>query len=147
MSKFIAAAVAALMFATPALADPNIDMSRITLNGATLEMNFTSQAVAGAQISGTKRGTITASTEAWNVAGGFGGVGFEMEGDTDNAGPGVSGEMGVHGGGQFVTFTEGGASASTSGKGDRDVFAGTFGSAAMDYEGTFKHTMRTDDWN
>ena len=89
-------------YATTAKSDPNIDMSEIKLNNGTFEMNFTSQSQAGAVISGIRPGTVTASTEAWNVAGGAGGVSFDMGGDTDNAGAGVSGSMDVAGGGLFA---------------------------------------------
>jgi|18_taG_2_1085343.scaffolds.fasta_scaffold101356_1 hypothetical protein len=148
MNIFNPTLVAALLAsATVALSDPNIDMSEIQLNNGTFDMNFTSQSQAGASIVGTKPGTVTASTEAWNVAGGAGGVSFDMEGDTNNAGAGVSGDMDVAGGGLFATFTQGEASATTTGKGDINVAAGTFGSAMIEFDGIFNHTMRTDDWN
>ena len=135
-------------YATTAKSDPNIDMSEIQLNNGTFDMNFTSQSQAGAAIVGTRPGTVTASTEAWNVAGGAGGVSFDMGGDTDNAGAGVSGSMDVAGGGLFATFTQGEASATTTGVGEtQDVAAGTFGSAMIEFDGIFNHTMRTDDWN
>ena len=149
MKFFNSTMVAALLAvsATAALSDPNIDMSEIRLNNGTFDMNFTSQSQAGAAIVGTRPGTVTASTEAWNVAGGAGGVSFDMEGDTNNAGAGVSGDMDVSGGGLFATFTQGEASATTTGKGDINVAAGTFGSAMIEFDGIFNHTMRTDDWN
>jgi hypothetical protein len=149
MKIFNSTMVAALLAsATVALSDPNIDMSEIKLNNGTFDMNFTSQSQAGAAIVGTRPGTVTASTEAWNVAGGAGGVSFDMGGDTDNAGDGVSGGMDVSGGGLFATFTQGEASATTTGVGEmQDVAAGTFGSAMIEFDGIFNHTMRTDDWN
>jgi hypothetical protein len=150
MNIFNSTLVAALLAvsATAALSDPNIDMSEIQLNNGTFDMNFTSQSQAGAVISGIRPGTVAASTEAWNVAGGAGGVNFDMGGDTDNAGAGVSGGMGVGGGGLFATFTQGGASATTTGVGEtQDVAAGTFGSAMIEFDGIFNHKMRTDDWN
>ena len=149
MKFFNPTLVAALLAsATVALSDPNIDMSEIRLNNGTFDMNFTSQSQAGAAIVGTRPETVTASTEAWNVAGGAGGVSFDMGGDTDNAGAGVSGSMDVAGGGLFATFTQGEASATTTGVGEtQDVAAGTFGSAMIEFDGIFNHTMRTDDWN
>lgn len=139
---------AILVSTTTAFADPNIDMSAIQLNHGTFDMDITSQSTAGAFIAGTKpNSTISAEAGAWNMAGGSGGVSFDMEGDTDNAGAGVSGNMDVSGGGVMMTGTTGEAYAETSGKGDVNTFAGTFGSAAIGWDGTFNHTMKTDDWN
>jgi hypothetical protein len=144
----IAAAAAILVSTTAAFADPNIDMSSIQLNHGTFDMNINSQAAAGASIAGTRpNSTVSAEAGAWNMAGGAGGVSFDMEGDTDNAGAGVSGNMDVSGGGVMMTGTAGEAYAETSGKGAVNTFAGTFGSAAVGWDGTFNHTMRTDDWN
>jgi hypothetical protein len=144
----IAAAAVILVSTTAAFADPNIDMSSIQLNHGTFDMNINSQSAAGASIAGTRpNSTVSAEAGAWNMAGGAGGVSFDMEGDTDNAGAGVSGNMDVSGGGVMMTGTAGEAYAETSGKGAVNTFAGTFGSAAVGWDGTFNHTMRTDDWN
>jgi hypothetical protein len=144
----IAAAAVILVSTTAAFADPNIDMSSIQLNHGTFDMNINSQSAAGASIAGTRpNSTVTAEAGAWNMAGGAGGVSFDMSGDTNNAGAGVSGNMDVSGGGVMMTGTTGEAYAETSGRGAVNTFAGTFGSAAVGWDGTFNHTMRTDDWN
>lgn len=146
--KILTTTAVILVTTTAAFADPNIDMSQIKLNHGTFDMNINSQSVAGASIAGTRpNSTVSAEAGAWNMAGGSGGVTFDMQGDTNNAGAGVSGNMDVSGGGVMVTGTTGEAFAETSGKGAVNTFAGTFGSATMGWDGTFNHTMRTDDWN
>ena len=48
------AAAAVLVSTTASFADPNIDMSSITLNHGTFDMNTNSQSAAGASIAGTR---------------------------------------------------------------------------------------------
>ena len=145
MRTFIFAAIAAL-FSGSAMADPNIDMSELRMNGQ-FNIDITSTSVAGALIQGTRPGTISATTSASNIAGGFGGFGGDIEMDTDNFGPGVSGDFNGGAMGGFVTYTDGQAWANTTGVGNIETTAGSFGSATMGWSGTIDTTLRSDDWN
>lgn len=148
MTLAVAASTAIVTLgAAVAFADPNIDMSEATLNNGKVDFNINSYAGAGAQISGTKVGTVTAEVGASNTSWGVGGAGFGASLETDNAGPGVHTFGGVEAGGVFQTGVSGEAFATTTGKGESSTVAATFGEASIGFEGTFKIDLQSDDWN
>ena len=142
----LVATTAALTLGTVAMADPNIDMSQLKMDGG-FTVDVTSQSIAGAIIQGSGNGTISATSGAWNTAGGSGGFEGGSFMDTDNAGAGVSGNF-SGAGAQFTTFTTGGGFATTTGVGDTiEVTAGQFGSATMGFAGDIEVKLQSDDWN
>lgn len=146
---FAVAASAAIVTlgAAAAFADPNIDMSEATLNNGKVDFNINSYAGAGAQIQGTKNGTISAEVGARNNAWAVGGAGFSASLETDNAGPGVHTFGGVEAGGAFRTGVNGEAFATTTGRGESNTVAATFGEAGIGFDGTFNVDLQSDDWN
>lgn len=144
----IAAFVAATLFGTSvAMADPNIDMSRVVTTG-TFDVNVSSTATAGAAIQGIGAGQISVEVGAHNWALGFGGFTVGVDSDTNNSGPGVSG---FSNGGLLVgmvTKTGGTGFADTTGVGSEiQTAVVSFGSASVGFGGTFDVKMKTDDWN
>ena len=144
----MAAFVAATLFGTSAaMADPNIDMSRVVTTG-TFDVNVSSTATAGAAIQGTGAGEISVEVGASNWAKGFGGFIVGVDSDTNNSGPGVSGfaEGGLMVG--MITMTGGSGFADTAGVGsDIQTAVVSFGSATVGFDGTFDVKLKTDDWN
>ena len=145
--KTIIATAALVVTASAAMADPNIDMSEIRLNDGKLDFDVNSYAAAGAQIQGTTGGTISATVGASNQAWGYGEGEFEVFLETDNAGPGVGGFGSVESSAGFTTGVEGSAWADTTGAGDSNTVASTFGEAGIGFDGTFNVDLQSDDWN
>ena len=150
MRKFTtitAMATAIALMASSAMADPNIDMSRIVTNG-TFTTNISSTATAGAAIQGVRSGEISVDVGASNWATGLGGFVVGVDSDTDNAGAGVGGfaNGGVAVG--MVTLTGGSGFADTAGKATEiSTAVVSFGTATVGFEGTFDVRLATDDWN
>lgn len=146
-TTFAVAASAAVVTlgAASAFADPNIDMSEATLNNGKVDFNINSYAGAGAQIQGTKEGTITAEVSARNNAWAFGRADFGASLETDNAGPGVQTFGGVEADGAFRTGVNGEAFATTTGRGESNTAAATFGEAGIGFDGTFDVDLGTFD--
>jgi hypothetical protein len=142
-----AMAVAMTLFASPAMADPNIDMSSVVTSG-TFNTNISSTSTAGAAIQGVKAGEISVDVGASNWATGLGGFVVGVDSDTDNAGAGVGGfaDGGIAIG--MVTLTGGSGFADTTGIAtDISTAVVSFGTATVGFEGTFDVKMKTDDWN
>jgi hypothetical protein len=140
-------ATAIALMASSAMADPNIDMSRIVTNG-TFTTNISSTATAGAAIQGVRAGEVSVEVGASNWATGLGGFVVGVDSDTDNAGAGVGGfaNGGVAVG--MVTLTGGSGFADTAGKATEiSTAVVSFGTATVAFEGTFDVRMATDDWN
>ena len=147
MRKLFFAAAAAI-FATSAMADPNIDMSEITLNNGNFSFDIQSTAIAGAMIQGDTGSSLSADIAARNTAWGTGDFSMSLDIETDNAGAGVhgwsDGDMDM----TFATGTNGWATADVSGTStDISTVAGTFGSATAGFSGDFGTRFRSDDWN
>lgn len=150
MRKFTtlaAVAVTALFAAASAMADPNIDMSRIVTIG-TFNADITSTATAGAAIQGITAGEVSVAVSAVNWAKGNGGFDVSSSSDTNNAGAGVSGftigDLDINMG----TSTGGYGWARPSGVGSEiSTAVVSFGTATVGFAGDFDITMKTDDWN
>jgi hypothetical protein len=142
-----AMATAIALMASSAMADPNIDMSRIVTNG-TFTTNVSSTATAGAAIQGITAGEVSVAVSATNWAKGNGGFNVTSASDTDNAGPGVSG-FGIGGlGVNMKTSTGGYGYARPTGVGSEiSTAVVSFGTATVAFEGTFDVRLATDDWN
>ena len=150
MRKFLTMAVVAatsLFAATSAMADPNIDMSRVVTIG-TFNADITSTATAGAAIQGITAGEVSVAVSATNWAKGNGGFDVSSSSDTNNAGAGVSG-FSIGGIGiDMKTSTGGYGWARPSGVGSEiSTAVVSFGSATVGFDGDFDVTMKTDDWN